>query len=315
MCLEMSTKAVHVILNPTAGGGRADKLWPLLESGVAGRFGNNYSLYVTRRPGDATVSARRAIADGARLIIAVGGDGTIQETVNGFFNSRGLLNPSCELGILDCGSGSGLAQSLGLPPSPEQQLDLISRQSSCAIDLGRVVVYGSNGGKVERIFASECQVGIGGAVVAEVSSAHKRLGGRIAFGSVAIKKLFFHKAQPMTVQLGNNEKMTKRLLGLAIGNGACTAGGMKMTPAAQLNDGLFDVLLMHDMSILTRLWNFPKIYWGTHIDTPHVSIFRSGKITIESENPVLIAADGELLGVTPCEIELLPAVLKVRCKL
>jgi len=311
----MSTERVHVILNPTAGGGRANKLWPLLESGIAERFGHNYSSYVTRRPGDATVSVRRAIAAGATLVIAVGGDGTIQETVNGFFRNRGLLNPSCELGIVNCGTGSGLAQSLGLPPSPEQQLDQISNRGSCAIDLGRVVLCSKDGRRVERVFASECQVGIGGAVVADVSSVHKRFGGKIAFGSVAIKKLFFLKAQPMTVRFGNNGKKTRRLLGLAVGNGACTAGGMKLTPEAQLNDGLFDVLLMHDMSIPTRLWNFPKIYLGKHIHTPHVSIFRSGKIAIESESPLPVAADGELLGVTPCEIELLPAVLKVRCNL
>ena len=311
----MSNNTVHVILNPTAGGGRAEKLRPRLQAGIAERFGADYSLYVTSRQGDATDSARRAIEAGAGLVIAVGGDGTIHEAVNGFFKDREMLNPSCELGIVDCGSGSGLALSLGLPTSIEQQLDLIARQDSCAIDLGRVVVRSNDGRRVERIFASECQVGIGGAVVAEVGSMHKRLGGTLAYGLGSIKQAFCYKGQPMTVELGNNEKVARGLIGLSIGNGNCIAGGMKLTPAAQLNDGLFDVLLLHDMSVPTRLWNFVKIYRGTHIDTPHVSIFRSDRISIESESPVPVSADGELLGVTPCEFELLPIALKVKCSL
>ena len=309
----MSNKTVHVILNPTAGGGRAEKLRPKLLAGIAERFGPDYSLYETSGEGDATVSARQTIEAGAGLVITVGGDGTIHEAVNGFF--REMLNPSCELGIVDCGSGSGLALSLGLPTSIEQQLDLIARQDSCTIDLGRVVVRSNDGRRVERIFASECQVGIGGAVVAEVGSMHKRLGGTLAYGLGTIKQAFSYKGQPMTVELGNNEKVSRGLLGISIGNGNSIAGGMKLTPAAQLNDGLFDVLLMHDMSIPTRLWNFIKIYRGTHIDTPHVSIFRSDRISIESERPVPVSADGELLGVTPCEFELLPAALKVKCSL
>ena len=308
----MSTKQVHVILNPTAGGGRAAKLSPRLLSGIVERFGDDYSLDVTGRAGDATASARRAIEAGATLVIAVGGDGTIHETVNGFFKNREFLNPSCELGIIDCGSGSGLAQSLGLPSSIEQQLDLIAHQDNCTIDLGRVVVRSNDGSRAECIFASECQVGIGGAVVAEVGSMHKLLGGTLAYGLGSIKQAFRYRGQQMTVDLGNNEKVTRGLLGLSIGNGNCIAGGMKLTPAAQLNDGLFDVLLMHDMSVPTRLWNFVKIYRGTHIDTPHVSIFRSGRIAIESENPVPVSADGELLGMTPCEFQLLPGVLKVK---
>ena len=311
----MSTTQVHVILNPTAGGGRAAKLSPRLLPGIVERFGDNYTLDVTGRAGDATASARRAIEAGATLVIAVGGDGTIHETVNGFFKDREMLNPACELGIVDCGSGSGLAQSLGLPSSLEQQLDLIARQDSCAIDLGRVVVHSVDGGKVERIFASECQVGIGGAVVAEVGSMHKLLGGTLAYGLGSIKQAFRCKGQPMTVELGDNEKVSRGLLGLSIGNGNSIAGGMKLTPAAQLNDGLFDVLLMHDMSIPARLWNFVKIYRGTHIYSPHVSIFRSGRIAIESESPAPVSADGELLGVTPCQFELLPAALKVKCRL
>ncbi|UCH63111.1 MAG: diacylglycerol kinase family lipid kinase [Fidelibacterota bacterium] len=311
----MPNKTVHTIFNPTAGGGRAEKLRPRLLSGIAERFGSDYSLDVTSRQGDATASARRAIEAGAGLVITVGGDGTIHETVNGFFKDREMINPSCELGIVDCGSGSGLALSLGLPPSIEQQLDLIARQDSCTIDLGRVVTSSNAGEKVERIFASECQVGIGGAVVAEVGAMHKRLGGTLAYGIGSIKQVFRFNGQAMTVELSNNEKVARGLLGLAIGNGSCIAGGMKLTPAAELNDGLFDVLMIHDMSILTRLWNFLKIYRGTHIDTPHVSIFRSDRITIESENPVLVSADGELLGVTPCEFELIPAALKVKCRL
>ncbi|UCD38940.1 MAG: diacylglycerol kinase family lipid kinase [Fidelibacterota bacterium] len=311
----MSTTKPHVILNPTAGSGRAGKLRTEILSGIQARFGKDYTSDVTQQMGDATESARRAIEAGAGLVIAIGGDGTINETVNGFYKDGELLNPSCELGIIDCGSGSGLALSLNLPTELEQQLDLIKNEDSCAIDLGRVIARTQENESVERIFASECQVGIGGAVVAEVSSAHKRIGGKAAFGLFSLKQAFVYKAKLTTVRLGDGEEIAKPLLGLAIGNGDCTAGGMKLTPGAELNDGLLDVLLMHDMNIPTILWHFSKIYKGTHVDTPHVSIYRSNKFSIDSASPVPVSADGELLGVTPCEFELLPAVLKVRCSL
>ena len=311
----MVSKRVHVLLNPVAGGGRASKLWPKLLPDIKQKFGNDYSLHFTCCPNDATNSARKAITSGAKIIIAIGGDGTVQETVNGFFQDRKLINPSCDLGIVNCGTGSGLAQTLNLPTSPRQQLDLICHHSSCAIDVGHITYRDKNGRKLERFFVSECQMGIGGAVVAQVSAMHKHFGGTFAFGSVAITQTLSFKALQMTVRLDNNEKMNKKLIGVVIGNGIYCGGGMKLTPAAKPNDGQLDVLLIHDMNLLSRLWNFPKIYSGKHVDSQYFASHQSRKISVDSQESVLVEADGELLGTVPCEIDVFPAALRVICNL
>jgi diacylglycerol kinase family enzyme len=171
----------------------------------------------------------------------------------------------------------------------------------------------SSGKTHERLFVSECQTGIGGSVVEGIGGAHKRFGGTLAFGSMAILLAVGYKAVPMSVRVGNSEKIHERLMGVVVGNGSRCGGGMSLTPAARLDDGEFDVLLIHDMTLLQRLWSFPKIYSGRHVESPHFSIHRGAKVVVDSGEPVPVEADGELLGVPPCEIEVLPAALQVRC--
>jgi len=308
----MDSKKVHIIFNPTAGGGKANKLQSKIMVGIEKHFGKNYTLSETHYPCEATTLSRDAIIKGANLIIAVGGDGTIQEVVNGFCHNGVIINPLCELGIIDCGTGSGLAQSLGLPESIDDQISLIRNGEWSEIDVGQISFDNHCNEREERIFVSECQVGIGSAVVEGVQSTHKRLGGKLAFGSVALKKLFRYEGQNISLQFDGDKKTDSKSIGVVIGNGICCGGGMRLTPAAQLNDGLLDVLTIHNMSTINRLINFPKIYWGKHVDSPYFDVRRSRKILIDSNKPLPIAADGEMLGRTPCEIEVLPAALKIK---
>jgi len=269
-------------------------------------------MHTTRQPLDGTNITRKSIMDGAKLIIVVGGDGTVQEAVNGFFKDRKLINPDCELGILNYGTGMGLLQTLNLPLSLEEQLDLIAYSPGSLIDVGCITYYDDKGRKYERLFINECQVGIGGAVVTGVSMKHKYFGGTLAFGSVAVKQALFYKALNLTVEFDGKQIISGNFIGLVAGNGAFCAGGMRLTPDARPNDGQFDVLLIHDMNIFSRIWNFTKIYSGRHIKSKCFTLRRSKWITVDSKEPALIEADGELLGTVPCEITLLPAVLKVK---
>lgn len=308
----MSEKTVHAIVNPIAGGGRTGRLIPRLQTEIEKRFGTDCVIHATRQPLEATNITRKSIMTGAKLIIVMGGDGTVQEAVNGFFNDRKLLDPACELGILNFGTGKGLLQTLNLPSSLEEQLDLIAYSSSNLLDVGCVVYKDEKGNKQECFFLNECQVGIGGDVVTEVSMKHKYFGGTLAFGSVAIKQALFYKALNLTVKFDDKQIISRNLIGVVAGNGAFCAGGMRLTPDARPDDGQFDVLLIHDMNIFNRIWNFTKIYSGKHIKSQYVTLRRSKSLLIDSEKPALIEADGELLGTVPCEISLLPAALKVK---
>ena len=149
----------HVIINPVSAGGKTGAKQPEILSALDRRIGKGYSLCVTSRPLEAGFSARNAIMDGSKLIIAIGGDGTIQETVNGFYSDGRLINPSCQLGIIDSGTGHGFAQSLDLPAGLDEQLEVIQRGETRSIDIGRATFSGDYGERREHYFVNECQAG------------------------------------------------------------------------------------------------------------------------------------------------------------
>ncbi len=306
---------VHVIINPVSSGGKTGaRQWEIL-SALERKLGSAYSLCVTSEPLEASFSARQAILDGSELIITIGGDGTIQETVNGFFSNGNLLNPSCQLGIIDSGTGHGFAQSLGLPTGLGEQLEVIQRGQTQSIDLGKVVFSDEINQPSEHYFINECQAGIGGEVVRRVQSKHKRLGGFIAFGAITLLTALRYPNQSMTVEIDGMTGITERFIGVVIGNGNYMAGGMNLIPHARVDDGLFDILLMHEQSIPQRLWNFPKIYSGRHLASSKFTQYKGKKVTLSSSEKVPFEADGEFLGSLPCSIEIVPSALQVRLKI
>jgi len=308
----MSLKKTHVIINPASGGGKTRKNQDKILNYLDRYFANRYSLCVTQKPLDASVSAKQAIMAGCELIIAVGGDGTIQETVNGFFADGLSINPDCHLGIVNCGTGQGFARSLGLPTGLDRQLDIVSSGKSRLIDIGKIVFSTGKGEQKERYFVNECQAGIGGEVVKSVQSKHKRLGGRLAFGLSSLSKIFSYPNREITVEIDKKPGITQLFTGVVIANGNSMAGGMSLTPGAKVDDRFLDILLILGQSILQRLRNFPKIYSGKHVTLPKFNCCRGKNIKLYSKEPVLVEADGELLGFLPCQVEVLPAAIKVK---
>jgi len=302
----------HIILNPESGAGTTEAKGAEILRLIERRLGHSFSLHITRGPLDATGSAAEAIGRGCELIIAIGGDGTVQEVVNGFFIDDHLVNRSCSLAIINCGTGHGFVQSLGLPQSVESQVELLGSRRTRLVDLGSVRYHTPRGGVCDRYFVNECQLGIGASVVQRVQGNHKRLGGTFAFGLGALEALFSHENQWMKVVLDGKEIISERMTGVVIANGAYTGGGMNLAPTARLDDGTLKVLIMHDLSIGQRLWNFPRIYSGTHLRSLLFSYHEARSLSISSDEDLPIEADGEMLGTTPCEIEVLPSAIQVR---
>ncbi len=309
------SKRVHVIINPVSAGGKTGVRQLEFLKALDRRLGEGYSLCVTSEPLEACSSARKAILDGSELVITVGGDGTIQETVNGFFSNGNLINPSCQLGIIDSGTGHGFAQSLGLPTGLEEQLEVIYRGQTQSIDLGKVIFSDENGQRREHYFMNECQAGIGGEVVKLVQSKHKKWGVFIAFGAITLFTALRYPNRSMTVEIDGKTRITERFIGVVIGNGNYMAGGMNLIPHARVDDGLFDILLMHEQSIPQRLWNFPKIYSGRHLASSKFTQHRGKSVTLSSCEIITFEADGEFLGSLPCSIEILPSILQIRHKI
>jgi len=261
---------------------------------------------------DAVIITREAISKGASLIIAVGGDGTINEVANGFLSSANQSGGACELGIINCGTGMGYATTLGIPKSFDEQVDVILGSNSIGLDLGRISYVDFSGNDSVRLFGNECQTGIGSRVVSMVGRKHKLFGGALAFGFAAIIQAMVIK--PLHLQIGYDDEPAQeyKLIGLIAGNGSECAGGMKLTPDAKPDDGLMDVLSIHSMNKAQRLLNLARVYSGTHILSPFFSVRRCKKIQVISDVVVSLEADGELLGNSPFSIEILPAAIKVK---
>lgn len=300
-----------VIVNPASAGGRTGRKLPELIKLLPRYLGTTYTLCITENPFHACSSTTAVIREGCDLVITIGGDGTIHEAVNGFFSEGRLINPACQLGIISSGTGGGFAQSLGLPRTTEEQLEVIRTGRTRAVDVGRVTFSSGTGKTVQRYFVNECEAGIGGAVVKDVQSRQKKLGGLIAFGWSTLIIGLRYREQHLSVKMDNASEVAEPLIGVVVANGAYMGGGMNLAPRARLDDGLLDVLLIHKQPISRRLWNFSRIYSGRHIRSRDFSYDQARQITISSSEPVLLEADGELLGSLPCTVDLLPAALHV----
>src|SRR5690606_9874939 len=157
---EVSVDVIRVIVNPHAGNGRARAAWPSIELAMR-QAGMAFDTVVTPRPLEATVLARQALLGGAETIVAVGGDGTVNEVVNGFFDDGVAIAPDARLGVICCGTGSDFIRSLGLPRG-QAAVAFIAEAATQTIDLGQVSYRGTEGRRHERLFANVGDLGLGG---------------------------------------------------------------------------------------------------------------------------------------------------------
>jgi len=246
------------------------------------------------------------------MLIAIGGDGTIHEIVNGLLQGVRPGGVPCELGIISSGTGCGLAMSLKLPRSVSAQSDVIANGVTRRIDVGKVAFRTSTGGTEERFFVNECQVGIGSAIAGRLSRRQRRLGGLSGYTMAALCVARRYKGGNVSLCADSEPAVLLMLDGVSVGNGDRCAGGMRLTPDACLDDGLLDALFIPRHTAFERLLRLPLLYSGRHTKSPGFEYRKIRRVSIRPESPMTVAADGEWLGYTPCEIEIQPSELAVR---
>jgi diacylglycerol kinase (ATP) len=303
----LSQKFANIIVNPAAGAGKTGKLWPRIMSLFQGH-GLRFEHSLTEAPGHAIELAKTAAKKGYDMVVSVGGDGTINEIVNGLYASGSIKDNL--LGIVETGTGGDYVRTVGTPRDYEEACRRFVQPKKRIVDLG-VVEYSKNSHKEERLFVNFAGMGIDSEIVRRTTQQYKKLGGLPAYLMGMLTSLVkYHNRKVVITVDGKTEEAT--ILTVIMNNGKYGGGGMYTAPQADLADGFLDVMVAGDLGKLEFIWSLPRLYKGTHLTHPKVKTKRVKEIEISSPGEKLfIQADGELLGEVPARFRILPAALNI----
>jgi diacylglycerol kinase (ATP) len=297
----------RIIINPTAGAGSTARLWPQIQTHLE-RAGLSFEFRFTERTGHATELAKEAAESGFGCVVAVGGDGTIQEVANGLLQAPNPKN--IVLGIICTGTGSDLSRSVGISRKIEESCLSLTQRRVRTIDMGLVSYYG-DGKKQQRYFINSAGIGFDAAVVAATEKLPKYIGGTIPYVIGLVRSFLFYRNKCVTLTVNGESPRPLQALSVVVANGQYFGGGMRVAPEAVMDDGLFDIVIMGDFGKIELLREFPKVYKGNHLTLPKIHLTRGTLVTIESSDQFLLQADGEVLGTGPVSFELIPQALNL----
>lgn len=297
---------IKVIVNPLAGKGYAGKISPLIRKQFA-KLGADFDLVHTTAPGEAIELARRAVEEGFDTVVAVGGDGTSHEVMNGLMlQAKGGIAGT--LGCIPAGSGNDFAVMNGAPSDIEAACRLIVQGHTRLIDVGLLNIDG----QIIRYFDNVAGIGFDALVTRECRKA-KFLRGIALYLPVVLKTIFLSMRPPRTEIVYDGEMQCKTTLMICVANGPREGGGFFVAPHARCDDGHFDLLIAENMPKLGMLAMVPRFMKGTHLSHKLVEVKHSRHVVIRSEDPLYIHVDGEILcDEAHCiEARLIPSSLRM----
>lgn len=238
--------------------------------------------------------------------MAVGGDGTVHEVVNGLLAAGG----GAELALIPRGTGSDLARTFRIPSRLEEAVRVALQGRARTIDLGRAAYRSWAGEEEEAYFVNVASVGMSGAVAKRVNEAAR---GPAKLSYLAALLAVFARWQPCRVRVSvAGEARAGPMYDVIVANGRYLAGGMLICPQAEPDDGLLDCLLIGDVSKAELLRTLPKVYRGTHLPHPKAELLRGPLVTVDADDPLPVELDGEQPGTTPARLEVVPRALRLR---
>lgn len=284
----------YFIVNPIAGGGRALDLFECVKQ-ILSEKRIDFSYSLTCKAKESAQLANRAYSEGERLIIAVGGDGTVSEVVSALYDK-----PDATMGIFPFGTGNDFARTLGLPSNADKLVELLLSGRTRNIDVGLAN---------DTPYVNVAGLGFDVDVILNTDKYKKRFRGMLPYVFGIINTMFRLNRIPATV-LANGVKWEGRMLICAVGNGRYIGGGMDALPNADSSDGLFDVCLIESVSFFTFLTLLPSFIKGKHLGKKPCRYFRASEVTINCD-PRPLQLDGEIGLSSPVTFKILPSALRV----
>jgi diacylglycerol kinase (ATP) len=295
---------VVFLVNPASDNGATGKRWPELAHRAA-RLGLTGETLFSERPGHLIELAGSAVDGGATLVVAVGGDGTLNEVVNG------IAGRDVDLATIPLGTGMDFGRTYGIPTKFEDAVRLALEGVPRTIDAGRVSYRTWGGEDAVRWFANVGSVGMSGAVAQRANGMSKALGGKATFFYALTRVFLEWENTDVTVRFDGEERHGK-MHDVIVANGVWHGGGMMLAPDARPDDGAFDVIMIGDVGKVDFLTTAPKLYKGRHIGHPKIEVVRTARVEVDAGERLPIELEGEQVGTTPATFELVPGALRVR---
>lgn len=304
----MNQDKAKVIVNPVASGGKVGKQWPQLRDTLL-QGGLQFDAEITRYPGHATELVHKALDDGFRYIVSLGGDGTTNEVVNGLV-VEGRVPPDVVLSIIPGGTGSDFIRIMGIARDPAQACRVALGHETRSVDIGEIRCQ-RDGKEITRYFVNVAGLGFDSEVCVRVNRMSKRISGTLPYLTSLVLTLFSYTNKDVELTF-DGQRMRGRYNSVVICNGQYFGGGMWIGPQARADDGIFDIVVLKDLNKLEFLANVPRVYNGTHLTHPKVSSFQAKEVHVEAKQRMFIQAEGELVGEAPATFRIVPGALNLR---
>lgn len=306
------TQGIIAIVNPVSANGRTGKVWPKYEQ-VFHDEGIDLEVRFTEYPGHAIELARTALAEGYRRIMAVGGDGTTNEVINGLYREGDLLAKDIKLIIFSQGTGCDFIRSFGIGKEIEDIVNIIRRERVREVDVAEVCYRNYAGKNETRLFLNVADTGIGASTAKLVNESSKIYGGFLSYLIGVFRTLFSYKNKKTWVIIDGQEQYNQYLNSVIIANGKYFGGGVMIAPEAELDSGKLNIVVLKNFSKMGIIVNLAKAYKGSHLSHPLVDSLQAEEILLEleDEGSSELELDGELVGVLPATFRILKDKLPI----
>lgn len=308
------------MLNPAAGGGRMWLEWPFFEDALKKRFGG-FELRVTGGPGEAPLLAAELAEAGCDVVMAGGGDGTVSEVADGLLKHMAKGGRAAALAVASVGTGADFATAMRIPRRADRCVAAIADNAPQRIDAGRISFVTDAGERRLRHFISIASLGVSGEIdrVINQASAKKRgrMSGKALFFWFTIREFLRYRFQEVRVEVDDDPPVDARIAVVAIANNRSFGGGMMIAPAARMDDGLLEVVIVKAISRWQLVRDLRLVYTGAHVGIGSCVFLRGKRVTVTplgdpAVNAAALDIDGESPGRIPARYEVLPLALEVR---